>query len=268
LRSIPADRLLAAQAEFQLGGTAGTVRFRPSVDGYFLRRAPREVFAAGEQSDVPIMVGCTRDESSNELRSATTIDQLKTVAAKYFGDRAPEFLRLYAARTDAQVPQIGAQAARDGGMALSIRSWALAQTALGKAPAYIYMYAHPHPYAPGVRFADHEPATAGAYHTSEVPYFLLTQDVYNRFRQTRLWSDFDRALATRMSDLLVEFARSGRPETADLRLQRFEPKTQSYTEIGDTVRVLRFEQARMDFLAAFSLPGAVAPTATPRTPRD
>jgi para-nitrobenzyl esterase len=268
LRSIPADRLLAAQAELQLGGTAGTVRFRPAADGYFLPRSPREIFAAGEQSDVPIIVGFTRDESSNELRTATTVEGLRTIAVKYFGNRAQEFFRLYPVRTDAQAAQIGAQAARDGGMATSIRSWALAQTATGKAPAYIYMYAHPHPYAPGVRFADHDPATAGAYHTSEVPYFLETQDAYNRFRVTRVWTDFDRSLAAGMSGLLVEFARSGRPAAAALRLQRFERKTESYTEIGDTIRVLRFDNARMDFLAAFNLPGAVGPAPASRGPRD
>jgi para-nitrobenzyl esterase len=268
LRSIPADRLLAAQAEFQLGGTAGTVGFRPTVDGYFLPRLPREIFAAGAQSDVPIVVGFTRDESSNELRTATTVDSLRAIATRYFGERAPEFLRLYPARTAAQVLQIGAQAARDGGMATSIRSWALAQTTNGRAPAYIYMYARAHPYAPGVQFADHDPASAGAYHTSEVPYFLLTQDAYNRFRQTRIWTDFDRTLASRMAEVLVEFARTGQPQGAELRLPRFEPKLQRYMEIGDTLRVLQFDPARMDFLAAFNPPVAVGRTPTPRPPRD
>ena len=42
LRQVPADRILAAQAEFQLGGTAGTVRFRPNIDGYFMPRPPRD----------------------------------------------------------------------------------------------------------------------------------------------------------------------------------------------------------------------------------
>lgn len=267
LRSIPADRLLAAQAEFQLGGTAGTVRFRPAVDGYFLPRSPRAIFAAGEQSDVPILIGFTRDESSNELRSATTVDGLKAVADKYFGDRAAQFLRLYSARTDAQVPQLATQAARDSGMALAIRSWALAQSRSGKAAVYVYMHARPHPYVPGVRFADHDPMTAGAYHTSEVPYFLLTQAAYNRFRPTREWTDVDRALADRMSDLLIEFARSGQPGTA-LPLQRFEPKTERYTEIDANARVRQFDPARMEFLAGFNLPGAVAPTAAPRAERD
>ena len=63
LRNVPADRILAAQAEFQLGGTAGTVRFRPNIDAYFMPRTPREIFARGEQNDVPLLIGFTRDES-------------------------------------------------------------------------------------------------------------------------------------------------------------------------------------------------------------
>lgn len=81
LRVAPAERLSAAQAEFQLGGTAGTVRFRPNVDGYFWHRPPREVFAAGEQNDVPL-IGFTRDESSNDLRAASTIDAYQAAAQK------------------------------------------------------------------------------------------------------------------------------------------------------------------------------------------
>ena len=42
LRQVPADRILAAQAEFQLGGTAGTVRFRPNIDGTSCRARRRD----------------------------------------------------------------------------------------------------------------------------------------------------------------------------------------------------------------------------------
>ena len=44
---------------------------------------------------------------------------------------------------------------------------------------------------PASTLADHNPLTAGAYHTGEVPFFLLTQDVYNRHsaRRTRQWTE-------------------------------------------------------------------------------
>jgi para-nitrobenzyl esterase len=268
LRNVPADKILAAQAEFQLGGTAGTVRFRPNLDAYFMPRTPREIFASGEQNDVPLLVGFTRDESGNELKFLRTVAEYKAAANKYFGGKTESFLKLYPVRTDAAVPAMGAAAVRDGGMATSIRSWALGQIAKGQAPAYIYMYSHAHPYEPGVAIADQNPATAGAYHTSEVPYFLLTQDVYNQVRKTRAWAAYDRQLANAMSDVLIAFATSGAPRTGEVRFPKFTVRTQEYVEFGDRIVTGRFDIARMDFFAAVNMPGAVGPGAIPRSPRD
>jgi para-nitrobenzyl esterase len=267
LRNVPADRILAAQAEFQLGGSAGTVRFRPNIDAYFMPRTPREIFASGQQNDVPLLIGFTRDESGNELRTARSIDEFTAVARKYFGDKAGEFLKLYPVRSDADVPRIGADAVRDGGMATSIRSWALGQVARGQAPAYIYMYSHPHTFEPGAVFADLNPVTAGAYHTSEVPYFLLTQDVYNRIRRTRAWSEYDRALANKMSDVLVTFASTGNPSTSEVKVPTFAVSKQEFVEFGDEIRTRRFDVKRMDFFSTVNMPGAVG-GGVPRTPRD
>jgi para-nitrobenzyl esterase len=268
LRNLPADKILAAQAEFQLGGTAGTVRFRPNVDGYFMPRAPREIFADGQQNDVPLLIGFTRDESGNELRSAKSVEEFKAAAQKYFGARAEDFLKLYPPAAEAQVPELGATAVRDGGMATSIRSWALGQAAKGRSAVHIYMYSHPHPYEPGAAPADLNPATAGAYHTSEVPYFLLTQDVYNRIRKTRAWTAYDRALADRMSDVLIAFAATGNPSTGAVQVPKFTAGTQQFTDFGDEIRVRSFDVPRMDFFATVNMPGAVGPGASPRAPRD
>ena len=267
LRAVPADRILSAQAESQLGGSAGTLRFRPVIDGYFWPRSPREVFAAGQQQDVPLLIGFTRDESSNALRTAKTVDEFKTAAQKYFPGRGEEFLRLYPVKNDAALAEVGASAARDGGMATSIRSWAIGQRARGAQPAYIYMYAHPHPYAPGVRFADLNPLTAGAYHTSEVPYFLLTQDVYNRFRETRAWTPRDRELAQTMSDVLVAFAKGGKPATSTLTMPAFDDK-ERITVFDTEIKVTQFDKARMNFFATTDAPGSVGPPAGPSRARD
>lgn len=268
LRNVPADRILAAQAEFQLGGTAGTVRFRPNLDAYFMPRTPKEIFASGEQNDVPLLIGFTRDESGNELKFARSIDEFKAAAGKYFGAQADAFLKLYPVRSDTDVPTVGAAAVRDGGMATSIRSWALGQVAKGQASAYIYMYSHPHSYPPGVVFADLDPAAAGAYHSSELPYFLLTQDVYNRIRKTRAWTDYDRQLANAMSDVVIAFATTGIPQTAEVRVPKFTVRKQEYVEFGDRISIGRFDIPRMDFFATVNMPGAVGPGAAPRAPRD
>jgi para-nitrobenzyl esterase len=267
LRNVPADRILAVQAEFQLGGTAGTVRFRPNLDSHFMPKQPRETFATGEQHDVPLLVGFTRDESSNELRAAKDLGQFREAAKKYFGERSGEFLQLYPA-TEADVSLVGAQAARDGGMATSIRSWAYGQMKKGQEPVYVYMYAHPHSYASGAKFSDLNPQAAGAYHSSEIPFFLLTLDAYNRIRPTRAWTDGDRALATTMSDVLIAFASSGRPQTPSLRMPRFDAQREQLIEFGDEVKVISFNKPRMEFFSTVNAPGAVGPAPTPRVPRD
>jgi para-nitrobenzyl esterase len=231
------------------------VKFGPAVDGYFWPEPPSAAFASRDQNDVPIMVGFTRDESSNDLRAATTISELQTAARKYFGDRADEFLRLYPA-IEANVAQVGAQAVRDGGMATSVRSWAVAQRERGKTPAYVYMFSHAHSYPPGARIADLNPQIAGAYHTSEVPYFLLTQDVYNSIRETRAWTAADRQLADELSDLLVAFARTGEPRTRALRLEPFDQR-ETVTVLDVPVTTQRFERKRMEFFSTVDMPGAV-----------
>jgi para-nitrobenzyl esterase len=266
LRALPADRLLAAQAEFQLGGTAGTVRFGPAVDGYFWPEPPSAVFRSGRQNDVPVLIGFTRDESSNDLRSATTVSEFQAAARKYFGDRADEFLRLYPVRGE-NVARVGAEAVRDGGMATSVRSWAVAQRERGKSPAYVYMFSHAHPYPSGVRFADLNPQTAGAYHTSEVPYFLLTQDVYNKIRETRAWTAADRQLADDLSDLLVAFARTGEPRTSAIRLEPFD-KRETVTVLDRPVTTQRFDRGRMQFFSSVDMPGVVGPAPGGARPRD
>ena len=267
LRNVPADRILAVQAEFQLGGTAGTVRFRPNLDAHFMPRQPRETFAAGEQNDVPLLIGYTRDESSNDLRAATNIAQFREAAKKYFGERSEEFLGLYPV-TEGNVSAMGAQAARDGGMATSMRSWAYGQIQKGREPVYMYMYAHSHSYATGVTFADLNPQAAGAYHSSEIPFFLLTLDAYNRIRPTRAWTEQDRSLAATMSDVLVAFASHGNPRTTAVRLPRFDPKHERLIEFANPIRVISFHRPRMEFFSRVNAPGAVGPAPTPRTPRD
>ncbi|HTD39785.1 MAG TPA: carboxylesterase family protein, partial [Mucilaginibacter sp.] len=51
LRAIPADQLL------EMASKQGMPPMSPTVDGYFLTKSPNDVFAAGEQAHVPLLVG-------------------------------------------------------------------------------------------------------------------------------------------------------------------------------------------------------------------
>ena len=241
LRSLSADRILAAQ------NAPGAPRFQPTVDRYFLPDTPQAIFDTGKQNDVPVMLGLMRDESSNALRTAKTVDEYRAAARRLYGDRADEFLALYPVTTEAEVKEMGARAARDAGMVSTMRAWAQAQVKTGKSPVFVNMFSRVHPYVPGVVFSDHDPKTVGAYHTGEVPYWLQTQDVYNMFRPTRHWTAYDRELADKLSDALIAFARTGDPNTSAIKWPRYDPAHEQLIEFGDQIRVVAMNTKGLDF---------------------
>lgn len=203
LRDMTADRLI---------DVAATLRRRAiTIDGHVVREAPAAAFAAGRFSDVPVLVGFTRDESFRSLGPVTGVADYERAVRQQFPANAAAILAAYPARDDAGAKRAARDLERDASVGRQMASWAAAQTAQGRAPAYAYFFTRTHPYRPGVRFADHDPASVGAYHTGDVPYWLDTLDSLNLFRTTRDWTPADRALAGAMSDAVVRFAATGSP---------------------------------------------------------
>ena len=240
LRVLPGDDLFALQGQ-------GGIRFQRVVDGHFLSATPKQIFDAGKQNDVPVMLGFMHDESSNALRTSKTVDEYKAAARRLYGERADAFLALYPVSSDADVKAAGAKAAREAGMETTMRSWALAQTKTGKSPVFLNVFSRVHPYVPGATFTDHDPATVGAYHTGEVPYWFQTQDAYNMFRLTRNWTAWDRELANKLSDALIAFAKTGDPNTAAIKWPRYDPQSEQMMNFGDTIAVQRMNTKGLDF---------------------
>ena len=251
MRRLSSERIYAAQI------AQGAPRFQPTVDGHLLPESPTQLFAAAKQNDIPLLLSLMRDESANALRTAKTADEYRAAARQLYGERAEAFLTLYPVATDADVPSVGAKAAREAGMETTMRGWALAQTETGKAPVYISMFSRVHPYVDGVTFSDHNPKTVGAYHTGEVPYWLQTQDAYNLFRPTRSWTPYDRDLANKLSDALVAFAKTGSPKTPAIAWPRYDPTQEQMMEFGDSTGVLPMNTKGLDFFRSLT---ATAPS--------
>jgi para-nitrobenzyl esterase len=253
LRHIPADRILALQEDCQLG-CAGSIRIGgANVDGYFLPSSPAKIFAQHQQSDVPVVLGFTHDESNNDLRMAKSLAEYKAAAVKLYSKDADEFLKLYPALNDAEAREMGRTAAREGMVERSMRNWAVAQSKSGSAPVRMFLFSRVHPYIPGVVIADQDTATIGAYHTSDVPYWFGTQDALNIIRPTRKWTDYDRGLSAKMTDTLIALAKSGNPNTEAVSWPEWKPANERLVEFGDQVRVLPMNPARMEFMAAHPL---------------
>ncbi len=261
MRAMPADKILAVQRDCQLG-CAGTIAVTPAVDGYFLPDAVPAIFAAGRQNDVPTVVGFTRDESSNKLRTAANLDAYIAAAHELYGDRADRFLELYPAHDDAEAKRMGDTAAREALVETGTRKWALAERATGKAPLYMYMFSRVHPFVADQKLFDH-PQTIGAYHTSDVPYWFETLDTLNLFHTTRNWTRYDRELSDTMSDCLIAFAKTGDPATKAVAWPAWTVRAEPYVDFGDTIAVRSENVERMQFQSQ-----AGVTSTTPRASRD
>lgn len=228
LRALPADRLVVPR-------TPGTPPVGPIVDGFFLPESIAETFAQGKQSDVPLMVGFTRDESFGGLGRITGLADYIAKAREKFGDNADEFLKLYPAATDAEAQAQSHLADRDGTMVTAMDAWARAQVSTGKAPVFSYEFARHHSFAPDAKFTDIDPATVGAYHASGVPFWLGSVDSFNRFRETRAWTSADRGFSEQLMNSLVAFARNGSPDTSSLHWPRFNPRDPKLMMLDRTI---------------------------------
>lgn len=227
LRNLPADRLQLPRVPN--GPMVGAV-----IDGRVLPDQPAAVFARSAQNDVPLMLGFAKDEAFGGMGAVTGLEDYRAKAGTHFGARAAEFLTLYPAQSDAEARAQAGAADRDATMAIAMDAWARAQTEHGRAPVYTYEFARAHSYVAGVKFSDLDPATAGSYHTSEVPFWLGTLDSFNRFRRTRDWTSADRAFSLAMTRSLIAFARTGNPATAEIAWPRFDPANPRLLLLGAT----------------------------------
>jgi para-nitrobenzyl esterase len=259
LRQIPADRILAIQAENQVGVSVAGFRTGGVIDGYFAPKPRAAMLEAGEFHDVPMIAGFTHDEANFALKQARTVAEYRTLAAKAFGGAAEAFLKLYPVSSAADVRVAAQQAANDAAGLLNSCNCASAQARYGKSRTYIMDFARKHPYAPGVKIADQDTATIGAYHTSEVPYFFGTLDAFNLFRQTRAWTPWDRELSRKMTATLVAFARTGDPSTADVKWPAWTADNPQYITFGDTIRVEKISVERLEFMTKHR-PAPAGPT--------
>jgi para-nitrobenzyl esterase len=258
MRALPADRLVVPR-------TPDAPSIGPIEDGYVLSEDIGGTFARGKQNDVPLMLGFAHDESLGGMGNVKDLADYRAKVEARFGARATEFLKLYPASSDEAARTQARMADRDSTMVASMNAWALAQVRTGHAPVYSYEFSRPHSYAPGVTFPDLDPATAGSYHTSEVPFWLGSLESFNRYRHTRDWTDADRAFSAAMTDSLVAFARTGNPDTAMMKWPKFDADHQKLLELGTAAHEAPWpEKAKLDFFRA----SATAATRGTGAPRD
>jgi para-nitrobenzyl esterase len=227
-------------AEMPNLGGAGLI-----IDGYVIPEDLSLTFAAGRQNDVDILAGSNKDENTffggggrgggrggrggdagPAPAPGAAVEGYIAQAKQRYGDLADQYLKLYPAATDADVPLMMAAAQNDE-IAWNMRQTAAAQAKKGK-KAYAYFFTR-------VPLRDGKPQANGATHTAEISY-VFNHPYSNGALE---WNDVDRRLADQMSSYWVNFATKGDPNGNGL------PKWPEYRNLatdramvlGDTVQV-------------------------------
>lgn len=141
LRKLPAEKLLELSYKEN-----NVFKAKAVVDGYFLTDFPATVLAAGEQANVPLLVGWTSTEMSYSYllkgQFPSPENYNKAVQEK-FGDQAEQVFKLYPGKTQEEVIQSATALSSDDFIVYSTWKWAQEQRKINK--VFVYRFSKPRP---------------------------------------------------------------------------------------------------------------------------
>ena len=205
LQQAPFEMIIGAQSA--AGG-----QFGPIVDGTVIPRDPFDPDAPPISADIPLMAGSNLHDSGLNrtdfsIDDAAAQEQLKNSMGADTG-RIWSAYRM--ADPKATAAQLLARISSDQGIRATTRTLIERKAALGGAGAYLYLLTWPAPFMDG-RY--------GSVHGTDVPLI---------FHNPELWpltagSAQSGALADRMSDAFIAFAKTGNPGTPELPWRAYDP---------------------------------------------
>ncbi|WP_341955311.1 carboxylesterase family protein [Microbacterium sp. LWH13-1.2] len=240
MRKLPAEALQRAAADL-------AEHWRPSVDGHVLERSPAEIYARGEQLDVPLLLGSNADEASLGLATpfGVSLEDFRRSAHETYGEDAEEFLRLYPA-TEENAPEVKAQADTDRVMTAAMYEWAELHSTQASSSTYLYFFSHVPP--------DPRLEHFGAYHGAEVMYAYENLEAGGGAR----FDADDYMLRDQMSSYWLNFVKTGDPNGDSLPAwPRFDDAPDQVMEFDRGSRVApRPQPEQVDFWMQYTGPVA------------
>lgn len=227
LRGMSADSLLKVSSKF------GPFRFSRTVDGYFFPKSPYEIFTAGEQAQVPLLLGWNSQEGDSRSilgNEPPTKENFQKAVQRLYGEHAAEILKVYNPSTDEEVEKVATDLASDRFIGFSTWRWADIHIRTGKGPVYRYYYERARPAmrpemgnaTPGLAGGIQRDANAvkrppappakGAVHSAEIEYAMGNLD----HNKVYAWTEDDYKVSRTMQQYFANFIIKHDPNGAAL----------------------------------------------------
>ncbi|MBV9507421.1 MAG: carboxylesterase/lipase family protein [Acidobacteriia bacterium] len=236
IQKLPVDKIMAAYfavVRESPGVDQSIEGFAPTVDGRILPQHPFDPAASPVSAGVPVMIGCTRTEmtlfSLNDAAAFSLDDDgLRTRVKGLLGDQSQSLIDLYRKLNPGAKPSdiyfLIASDYRYGAPTMKI---AERRAALGKGPVYLYYFRWETPVQGG---------RLKSPHTMEIPFAFDNVKISSRLTGG---GEAAMALADRLSDSWIAFARSGNPNTPKLpHWPAFDAKDRATMVIDNTSTVV------------------------------
>lgn len=212
--SVGADSLAALRAKSALEILAATSRPgtpwpAPTIDGYFFPKSPFEIYAAGEQAHVPLLVGSNSEENPYQVilgRETPTVENYREALRRLYAADADQVFNLYPATTEAEVKDAAQDLASDRFISYSTWKWIELSTRTGGKETFYYLYARPRP------AVDPAAPPRGASHSAEIEYAMGNLDLNHVF----VWTPDDYKISMVMQEYFANFIKTGNPNSAGL----------------------------------------------------
>jgi para-nitrobenzyl esterase len=241
IQTLPPERLIGAGAaaiaslapSAQPGGTFRLPRigWQPTLDGKDIPHQPFDPVAPEMSAQVPLLVGTVLNEFASGLYdlklTSLTDDELKTRVSAIYKDRTDHIISVFrAGHPNAKPGEIMSRIS-----AASVRQGAITQAELKSAqkaaPVFNYWFTWQTPVLDG---------RPGAFHCSEIAFVFDNTD---RCAPMTGGGPLPRAVAAKMSDAWINFARHGDPNHSGLPHWPAFTAEQCPTMIFDTECVMK-----------------------------
>ena len=236
------EALRGASADAVQGVAPDLVRSTATVDGWAFPDTVYDIFAAGEQHDVPVIVGSNADEMSilGGAAGTETLEQYRESIRDEYGEHAEAFLETFPAATDEEARRARMESGTDATFGWEMRTWARMMETVSS-EAYLYFFSRIPPAPDAGRY--------GAYHTAEIPYVFDNFGVSPHPYANRDYTDTDRRLADVLASYWVNMAATGNPNAEGLpEWPAYDSGADAALHVGDAITVERgIRKDRLDF---------------------